>query len=199
MGRKIGIFGGTFDPVHLGHVAIVVALTEAHGLDEVLIIPTHVNPHKNHTLPTAAKHRFRMCKKAFADLPYVKILSLELERDAPSFTIDTVRELHKQKIVAENDTLFLLLGQDVLQNFSKWKCAEELIGRAMPLVARRTGFKLPASNSPLQKSLKKGMTNTPCYDISATEVRKRLKRGLYCGHMLDKLVYNYIKRHKLYE
>src|SRR5262249_29015601 len=136
--------------------------------------------------------------KAFANLPYCQVLSIELKRQGPSYAIDTVKQLRRE-VVGKNDELFLLLGQDQLAEFSRWKQAKELLTLARPLVACRSGYKMPSSNSQLQKALKKGMTNTPCFDISATEIRKRLKERLYCNHLLDKSVLTYIHRQKLYE
>lgn len=199
MGKKIGIFGGTFDPVHVGHVALTCALKEAHGLDTVLIIPTNRSPHKEHSVPQEAKHRLNMLKKAFKDLPYCKVLPLELERTGPSYTIDTVMELKARSIVAANDTLYLLLGQDLLGRLHTWKNIEELMRQTVPLVARREVQKTTLLSKEVQSWVEGGVTDTPYFEVSATEIRNRIKNKLYCGHLLHNLVYKYIQRHCLYE
>jgi len=134
MGRKIGIFGGTFDPVHIGHVALVVALQEARDLDLVLIIPANRSPHKENTVPQEAKHRLNMLKMAFKDLEYCAVLPLEIRRGGPSYTIDTILELKALNIVNDNDILYLILGQDQMSNFNSWKNVQELMKQTFSLV-----------------------------------------------------------------
>lgn len=199
MGKKIGIFGGTFDPVHVGHVALVVALKEAHGLDSVFIIPANRSPHKEQSMPQEAKHRLNMLKKAFKDLPYCKVLSLEIDRPGPSYTIDTVDQLKARKIVAAGDRLYLVLGQDLLGRLHTWKNIEELMQHVVPLVARRKDQKWPLLHKELQKWVEPGLTDTPVFDVSSTEIRSRIKKNLYCGHLLHNSVYKYIQRCSLYE
>lgn len=176
MRRKIGIFGGTFDPVHIGHVAAVIALKEAHNLDSILVIPANHSPHKKNQIPQEAKHRLAMLKMAFKPLSYCKVLTLELKRPGPSYTIDTVEELKATEMVKKGDTLYLLLGADQFAEIHSWKRADELILQAKPLVAERKTF-----------------------DVSSTQIRKRIKKKLYCGHLLNNQVYNYIQRKQLYD
>jgi len=184
MGRKIGLFGGSFDPVHLGHVALVVHLLEAHQLDIVYIVPASINPHKINS-PITSRHRLQMLKKAFLSVPKCQILDLELKRKGPSYTIDTVLELKKKGMVGPKDALFLLLGEDQLEGLNTWKEHKQLMALCTPLVARRK-----AAHS---------IVDMPYFDISSTVVRKRLKKKQYCGHLLPKDVYNYILKQKLYE
>lgn len=184
MGRKIGIFGGSFDPVHLGHVAVVVHLLEAHHLDIVYIVPAKKNPHKVDA-PQEAKHRLAMLKKAFATVPKCQILDLELKRKEPSYTIDTVRFLIEKEKIGAHDCLYLLLGEDQLPLLHTWKEADLLQTLCKPLIARRGTSSL--------------VSDTPYFDISATMIRTRLKKKKYCGHLLHKDVYNYIQKQKLYE
>lgn len=172
MARRVGIFGGTFDPVHLGHVGLVVSMMELHHLDHLFVIPVYINPLK--IAPTSADHRLKMVKIAFKDVPHVTVLPLEIRRKGPSYTIDTIKALYKKKHVQPGDELFLLMGEDVVSSFDRWMKAEELLQLVTPIVGTRS-------------------------PISATEIRDRLKQGLFCGHLLAKGVYNYIKRHHLYE
>jgi len=182
MGRRIAIFGGTFDPVHVGHIALVVALQEAHKLDSILIIPANQNPHKPKSIPQEAKHRLAMLKRAFRDFPYCQVLKVELDRAGPSYTIDTIRELKAKKVIKPSDTLFLIVGEDQLEGITSWKEANLL---PKLLVASR------------QKNSSAAFT--PNFEVSATDIRMRLKKKMYCRHLLDNQVYNYIKRNKLYE
>ncbi|MBS0634753.1 MAG: nicotinate (nicotinamide) nucleotide adenylyltransferase [Verrucomicrobia bacterium] len=175
MARKIGIFGGTFDPVHNGHVAAVVAMKEAHHLDSIFVIPAMRSPHKSRLVPEEAKHRLQMLKNAFKPLEYCTVLSVELKRPGPSYTIDTVRELIRSTLVKKGDRLYLLLGQDQFDKIDTWKESDELLKLTTPIVFERFG------------------------PVSSTDVRKRLKKKLYCGHLLNNQVYNYIQRKQLYD
>lgn len=202
MSERIGIFGGTFDPVHLGHLAMAIALQEAHKLDRVLFVPANVNPQKQEHVTVAAQHRLNMLKIALKGVSACSIIDLELKRAAPSYMIDTLFALKKMKRYKEAE-FFLLMGADLLAQLAAWKSPHELIQLAPPLIAMRQGVKIdkdwPSMQDPLLKeAILKGITQTPLYDVSATEVRNRLKNGLFCGHLVDKAVLRYIQRHHLY-
>ncbi len=191
--KRVGIFGGSFNPVHLGHVALVVALQEAHRLDKVFIIPTNCSPFKKSHIHTDAEHRFAMCKKAFQDVPKCRVLDIEIKRTGISYTIDTLQALEDKKLVAKQDSLFLLLGEDTYSNLARWKAIDEILKRVTVVVARRK-----QESAPPQMVQKVLFTDTAMFDISATQIRRRLKKGLFCGHLLSNNVYKYIQRHALY-
>ena len=197
---RVGMYGGSFDPVHIGHVATVVALAEAHLLDCVYIVPTSTNPYKQHRPPIPAFHRVAMLKKAFQGLSYCKILMIEAKSKNPSFTIDTLLALKEQEFVTSEDELFFLMGEDLVPEMHIWKRPEELVAIAQPLVAKRAGFEAHACKAAPEVvlAIKKGLTTTPLFDVSASEVRRRLSLGLFCGHLLQASVLNYIKKHSLY-
>lgn len=197
--KKVAIFGGSFDPVHLGHVALVVGLKEAHDLDLVYIIPASYSPHKTAQIPLDAKQRVSMLKKAFHDLSYCQILDLEITRKGPSYTIDTVHELLQNSLIQSSDKLYLLLGDDQLASFATWKDVHALTQLAQPLVARRYDIAIQHEDPALQACLQAGLTTTAYFEISSTDIRQRRKKGLYCGHLLDGRVYKYILKQKLYE
>ncbi len=114
--------------------------------------------------------------------------------------IDTIHSLYDKKMVTGDDSLFLLLGQDLLPEFHRWKSIHELITIASPIIANRLGTDHgPWTKDPLLKKwIEKGMVEIPQMDISATEIRQRLKKGLYCGHLLNKSVLTHIVRYNLY-
>lgn len=201
--KRIGIFGGTFDPVHLGHVATVIALLEAHHLDHVYIIPTNVNPHKHALQPlVGAIHRLQMVRKAFKNIPRCSVLPFEIKKKEPSYTIDTVKELFKSDIFCSDDAHFLLMGQDQLEQLHSWKNVHELFSLVSPLIARRKGEYSEGQwkkDPLLKKSIEKGLTDTPLMDISATDIRFRIKQGLFCGHLLGEATLKYIQKHRLYD
>ena len=198
--KKVGIFGGSFDPIHFGHIAMAVSLKEAHKLDEILFIPANVNPQKQGLPLTDATHRLNMLKLALQDVPNCSIETIELNREGPSYMIDTIKALKKKK-VHKNSTFFLLFGEDILPQFTEWKEPHELCKLAKPLIARRhgVGFFGAWEEDPILKAeIMKGITNTPLFDISATEIRKRIKEALFCGHLISKEIQKYIQKSKLY-
>jgi len=194
--RKIGVLGGSFDPVHSGHLMIACSLQEAHQLDAVYFVPTNINPLKAHILEESV-HRVRMLQIALQGTGFA-IKTLELERPAPSYMIDTVKILMAQ----EEAHYFLLMGTDLLQEITQWRSYRELFDLAPPLIAARDMQSINNAqwqhDVELKKLIESGITNTPLFDISSTSVRHRLVQGLFCGHLLDRGVYQYIKQHRLY-
>lgn len=192
---KIGIFGGTFDPVHLGHLQLALSLSKIHSLDQVLWIPAKINPLKN-TVPEADIHRLEMLKIALNPYPNFKILTLELEREGASFTIDTIRELKK---TYTSDQLHLILGDDAIRHFMQWKEPEEIVKIAPPLIGERGPLLDLSFLSPeVRPFFQKGWTKTGIVDISSTEVRDRLKKRVDCKGMAPPEVLDYIGLHHLY-
>lgn len=193
---KIGIFGGTFDPVHFGHLNLAISLAEVHSLDEVWWIPAQINPLKiKH--PLAAIHRLNMLKLALNGLSNFKIMEIETDQDGPSYTINTLLKL-KEK--APNDQLHLLLGEDALFHFMQWKEPASIIAIAPPLVASRGSSHFPSIQmpGPILKAFKMGWSPIPFMDISSTDLRKRLIHNKFCGHLLPSKVLDYIREHHLY-
>jgi nicotinate-nucleotide adenylyltransferase len=164
----IGFFGGSFDPIHFGHISLCVQLLEEHHLEQILFCPTFCSPFKITAPPTASpEHRLAMLKLAL-DHPKFKICELEIERKGSSFTIDTIRHLKLAN-------LRLILSNETAAHLDRWKDTEELVKLAPPLIGPRS------------------------IDISSTEVRARLRKKLYCGHLIPAKALQYIHQHKIYE
>jgi nicotinate-nucleotide adenylyltransferase len=143
-----GFFGGSFDPIHFGHISLAVRLLEEHKLEEILFCPAFYSPFKTRVPPVASsKDRLEMLKLAL-DHPKFKIVTLELERGGPSYTIDTIRALKMQG-------LRLILSEESAAFFSKWKEAEELVRLAPPLIGSR---EIPVSSTEIRERLKKKCT-----------------------------------------
>lgn len=199
MSKKVGFFGGSFDPIHLGHLNIAIELAERHKLDEVYICPTSQSPFKKSQPPIASKEdRRAMVTAAISPLPHFTLLDLELQNSMPCYTIDTIRAL----IAADHKkNYFLLLGEDAIEHFHEWREVEELIKLATPLIGSRTTKSLNRKGltSALSSSIEKGLTEIPIMEISSTQIRDRLKKGLYCGHLLPAKVWDYIQQHQLYK
>jgi nicotinate-nucleotide adenylyltransferase len=197
--KKYGIFGGTFDPVHVGHIAMAIALKEAYHLDHIFFIPAQINPLKKNRPLASSKDRVHMLKLALRGIPDCSILTLELKRSGPSYMIDTIRALKKKYPKAD---FYLLLGEDVLSQITKWKDVHELFELAPPVIARRPGCVHTGKwkrDKMLAQAIQKGFrADVFVGNVSSTDVRKRLKRGLFCSHVVHQDVLKYIKRKKLY-
>lgn len=200
--KKVGLYGGTFDPIHAGHINLALELMEKQHLDEVWFIPAQINPHKSQSPPTSISHRLEMVKEAIRDIPSFHLKDLEARRPPPSYTIDTLRFLmncEDQQTAPKQ--FYLLLGEDSIPGFMKWHQYEEIIQRVPLLIGSRSGHWDKRINLPpaLQQAVEKGMIKTHVLDISSTELRTRLSQDLYCGHLIPARVLEYIKKNQLYQ
>lgn len=188
---RIAFFGGTFDPVHFGHVSLIIAMQEKWQLDEIIISPVFCSPFKEDNPPSiSGAHRFKMCELAFEGLSSVRISDEEIKRVGPSFTIESIEKLYSQS----KEKIFLILSEDVATHLLSWKDAERLLKITFPLIGDR---KMGLLKNVAPK-LKKGVTEMPLNEISSTEVRERLKKKLYCGHLIPYKVLDYIYQNHLY-
>jgi len=196
---KTGILGGTFDPIHVGHIHLALSMIKERSLDRVLVVPTPLSPFKIDTPPVAAaKDRYRMAEIATAPHPNICVSAVEMEQEGPCYTIDMVRALKKE---CPDDVLHLLLASDVLAGFHKWKEYGALLELAPPLIGQRVGSKtdsLERFGEGEQKIIEEGITTTSLLNVSSTEVRKRLHLGGYVEHWLDPEVLDYITSNRLY-
>ena len=197
---KVGFFGGTFDPIHFGHLNLCISLLEIHKLDQVLFCPANLSPLKEDAPPIATcLHRVKMAELAISDISQFSLLNLEVEREGASYTVDTLEELVKQRA---KDQFFLILGEDVLQDFPRWKQPEKLLQLAHPLIGVRPGCQLldvaGLLKSPLQSILATGITPIHQMEISSTELKDRLKKKMYCGHLIPRKVLDFIEENSVY-
>ncbi len=192
----IGFFGGSFDPVHFGHLNLAIQMLEKHRLSKILFCPAYVSPHKQGKPPAAPKHhRKAMAALAISPIKEFQLLDWELQQVGPSYTIDTIRELKRQH---PQESIRLILGEDALKEFFAWKEVEELVHLAPPLIGSRLGT-APADMPPvLHKAVLAGITKTSEMEISSTDVRARLALGKYCGHLVPAKVLDYIHQNQLY-
>jgi nicotinate-nucleotide adenylyltransferase len=195
--KKVGFFGGTFDPIHFGHINLALQLMEIHQLDEIIICPATRSPFKGHLSPSASiRHRVAMAKLAIQDIAEFRLSSIEAEKPGISYTIDTLRVLSQQ--FDEKIKLYLLLSTDALASFHHWKDPEAIVALAAPLIGSRRDGLPQIPPSPVKKALQQGLTPTMQMEISSTQIRDRLKKGLYCGHLVNARVLNYIEKESLY-
>ena len=183
---KIGVFGGTFDPVHVGHLAIAEAALESAGLDRVIFVPARRSPLKA-TGPIASEaDRLAMLEAAVKGQPRFAVSRVELDRPGPSYTVDTLEALK-----GEGD-LHLILGSDALAELATWRSPERIRALAALLVARRPGAPEPDTASGARAF------DAPCLDISSRELRARASRGLSLRYLVPDEVWRHIDRKGLY-
>lgn len=198
--KKIGLFGGTFDPIHFGHLNLAIELMEKRELEQVWFIPAQINPLKLQTPPVSFESRFAMVKCAIESLPRFCLKDLERHRPAPSFTIDTLRIFCSEEAQI-NCEFYLILGEDSVPDFFHWHESEEIIKLVRLLIGSRYGNPRPQMDNfslSLKLAIEEGWTSTRCLDISATVIRNRLAQKLYCGHLVPWQVLRYIEENGIY-
>ncbi len=200
--KRIGIMGGTFDPVHKGHLALAKAAMEEFVLDEVVFIPSGMPPHKKPGEVTDKEHRYKMVKLATKGIPKFKISRIELDRKGVSYAVDTFNGL--KKIYGEKAKLFYIMGLDSISEILEWRKPLELFKLCEFIVGTRPGtrirtFKRLVKFPPLQKEVDKIHLIELRENISSSDIRERLKEDKSVKGLLPKAIENYIKRHNLYK
>ncbi len=193
----MGVVGGTFDPIHLGHVALAEAACDCARLDRVLLVPSGLPPHRAQPL-AAAPDRLQMCRIAARGHPGLEVSDLELRRPGPSYTVDTLAALQRERSL---DVLHLVLGWDAARHLRSWHQPDEVLRLAALVVVTRPGLSAPSQGDLETAGLDSGRTllcDSPTPDVEATEVRLRLERGEDCTGLLDSEVAAYIATHRLY-
>lgn len=197
---NIGVMGGTFDPVHLGHIAVAEEARERLNVVTVLFVPAGQPWLKAGSPISPAKHRVSMLRLALADKPYFELSTMEIDRTGPSYAVDTIAGL-KSKLDAE-DEIFFILGWDSLAELPRWREPLRLVEMCHLVVAPRPGYSAPdlkileAAIPGLSQRMI--MLDRPQVDISAVEIRERVARGLSIRHLVPEPVEKYIKQHRLY-
>ncbi|HEY7116098.1 MAG TPA: nicotinate (nicotinamide) nucleotide adenylyltransferase [Tepidisphaeraceae bacterium] len=189
-------FGGSFNPLHVGHLVVARAVSEARGFDQVVLIPTAQPPHKPQAADLAAAcHRLGMCQAVANHDPLFSIEPLELYRRGPSYTMDTITQLRAmgwQKVS-------WLIGADMLQILPTWHRAQQLLDEVEFVIVRRPGSEIDwsALPPPYQK-LRSQVVDAPLIDIRATDIRQRVQQGKPIRYLVPPEVERYIGEHRLY-
>lgn len=212
MSELRALYGGTFDPIHFGHLRPVEALAQEIGLSRVLLLPNNVPPHRPQPQASAGQ-RVDMLRLAIQDRPLFELDCRELARSTPSWTVATLEALRAE--CGPQQPLAFIIGQDSLLNLSSWHRWQELLSLCHLLVCKRPGYPAEMATAEMQAWLESHVTgdsqrlhqqpaghiwlaDTPLLDISATEIRQRRQQGLSCEHLLPSAVIDYIDRQGLY-
>lgn len=198
--KKYGIFGGSFNPIHYGHLMICEYIKEEMGLDKVIFIPTGNPPHKE--LELSAKDRYEMVRLAISPNPDFEISDIETTRVKKSYTVDTIRELKK---IYKEEKLYFLIGLDSLFQLKTWMKIGDLSQEIEFVVALRPGY---LDREEINKEIdflienfgtKINLIKTPLYEISSTDLRDRIREGKSLRYLIPKKVLDYIEESGFYK
>ena len=199
--HRVGIMGGTFDPIHVGHLMTAEAVRNEYHLDKVIFIPAANPPHKQQQQVTPAIHRFMMTVLATCSNPYFEVSSLEMNRPGPSYTIDTIYELVHR--FGEDTDFYFITGADAIQEIPTWDRIEELLGLCQFIAATRQGCVPNVDNIKEyfgdlgEKRIHR--LATPELEISSTDIRDRIRKGYSIKYIVPTAVEQYIYKEGLYK
>lgn len=194
---RLGVFGGTFDPIHFGHLRMAEEARETFALDRVLFVPNFVSPFKLDRTMTPGALRVEMIRQAIVDNPYFAADSREIERVGPSYTVETLRGLKAENADAE---LFFLTGTDAVQGLPQWKSPEELLTLARFIAAARPGVQKQEVLASLPNAWEERILFLPMpeLDISSTDLRARAGEGKSLRYLTPRAVEEFVREHRLY-
>ncbi|HEY8345632.1 MAG TPA: nicotinate (nicotinamide) nucleotide adenylyltransferase [Bacillota bacterium] len=195
---KLGIYGGSFDPIHLGHLLLAESAREELGMEQVIFVPAKRSPFKPHPSSVGDDHRWRMLLLAIEGNPGFSASRVELDREPPSYTVLTID--HFSKVFPEAE-LWLIIGQDALLDFAHWYQYRRLLQQAKVAVGRRPGVSHQGLTLPQELTAcadRFCFFTNPVFGVSSREIRERIKRGRSVKYLLRPKVYEYIVEHGLY-
>ena len=195
---RTGILGGTFNPPHIGHLICAQEAMGELGLDRVLIVPARIPPHKPVEHEPGAEHRLELCRRAVTDDPRFEVSDLELRREGPSYTVDTLQELRAH---APHDELVLILGGDIAAGLPDWHMPERVLTLATVAIAKRRGTPrtdVERALSSLEGGDRARFFAMPRIGISSTMLRRRVRAGQPIRYLVTEPVRQYIDAHGLY-
>lgn len=189
--NRIGIFGGTFDPIHHGHLITAQSVREICNLDKIIFMPAYISPHKQEVITSSADDRLNMLKLALDDIPFFNYSDFEIKQHDISYTIDTLREF--KKIYNEID---LIIGYDNIFSFHTWKDPDEILKLADVIVLkRRSSHPIDYVDKYVEAA---HFVETRGIEISSTDIRNRVHGNLPIHYLVPDSVKDYIYKHNLY-
>ena len=199
---RLGIFGGSFDPVHLGHLLLAEYCREQARLDEVWFLPAAVPPHKQNRAMTADKHRLEMLRLAIGGHEQFILRTDEIERGGVNYTYQTLERIHNDR---PDEELFFLMGGDSLHDLPQWRNPERICELAIPVVVSRPGSP-PVDFEPLKEfvsderlyQIRQHAVQMPLIGLSSTDIRARVQLGKSIRYQAPAAVVKYVETHGLY-
>jgi nicotinate-nucleotide adenylyltransferase len=190
---KIGVFGGTFDPPHMGHLIVAEHAREELGLDTVLLVPSAISPHKRHDPLSDPVYRLEMVQLALMGQTSLQPSDVEVKRGGVSYTVDTLQQLRR---MYPRDEFALFMGLDNLAEFTSWKSPAEILGLASVVGLTRPGFEGGEASVDVMKGVI--LCRVPAVEISSREIRERVRCGKSIRFLVPRTVESYIYYRKLY-
>ncbi len=191
---RVGLFGGTFDPIHIGHLIVAEEARDAARLDRVVFVPCGIPPHKSSERVSAGPARLEMTRLATQDNPGFEVSDFEVSRDEASFTIETVR--HFAGKLGSGAELYLIVGADSVLELSTWRKPAELLSESRPIVVSRPGFDLGRMEPWLRERVL--LVESVLVSVSSTDIRARVASGRSIRYLVSPPVLSYIVQNKLY-
>ena len=195
---RIGVLGGTFNPPHLGHLLCAQEAYVQLELDTVMLMPARIPPHKPVEEEPGVEHRLELCRLAARDDPRFEVSDLEVNRPGPSYTVDTLSELHSK---APDNELFLIVGGDIAAGLAEWHEPQQVLSLSTLAVAERSGTPRAAVDEALERldgGDRARFFQMPTIGISSTMVRERVRAGLPLRYLVPEPVESYIADRELY-
>lgn len=195
---KIGIYGGSFNPIHNGHMHLAECVMNDLGLDKIIFVPSKISPHKSSDEYVSEKDRLKMIELAIAEKDKFELSDYELSQERVSYSVYTVRHFRE---LYPDDELFLLIGTDMLLCFEKWYCFEEIMQNVILAVAARNDGDLKDIEKKAEELSGYGkiiVSKSPAYPVSSTEIRKKIRKNQNWSCYLDENVVQYIRLGTLY-
>lgn len=192
---KVCLFGGTFNPPHVGHLIIGETVRELENFDKMIFIPAFIPPHKDESNISAVEERLTMLRLCLDKNEKFELSDVEIKRETISYTIETIREL-KSRYNLDRNHIYFLMGSDSLLEFHQWKNHEEILSECKVLVAARPGFRSRKISTAILSKVR--FTNVPQIEVSSSKIRERIRRGLTVRYMVPDRVWEYIQRKGLY-
>lgn len=200
---RIALFGGSFNPIHNGHVNLVKETAEKNGIDRVYVIPTFISPFKKDSVGFVAdgKDRLEMCRLAFAKLPYVTVSGWELSQSEVSYSVNTVEHFREE---FPEDELFFIMGSDMLLSFDKWHKWQDILKMCTVIAASREDGgsdieRLREKAAQLSRFGKVIVTEITAFELSSSEIREKIIKNCDLSCYMDKNVVEYIEENRIYE
>lgn len=208
MALKLGLLGGSFDPVHNGHLIVARSIAERRNLDSIVFLPSATPPHKKRTAQADAHHRAAMVNLAIADEPRFELSRFDLDREGPTYTIETVEYFKKRSANSNQPSgvdLFWIIGADWISEIASWHRAGELIDACNIVTASRAGCAAPdweslrnQLNESRVEKIRAGVVETPVIEISSTMIRDRVANRQSIRYLVPESVRQYIGEQGLY-
>jgi nicotinate-nucleotide adenylyltransferase len=193
--KKIGLLGGTFDPIHTGHLIVAELIRDEVGLEKIFIVPAKKHPFKDNNFIASEEHRLKMIHMAIDDNDHLEVSDVEMKADQISYTVDTIRKF-EEEYENEGWDIHFLMGMDNLNQLYKWKNPNKLLKLCKILVFSRPGFKPAPEAHEFLPFIR--IIPVPLLEISSTQIRDRVSKGHTIRYLVPPQIESYIIEHKLY-